>query len=289
MKRKFQDNFLVALIDDLRPVNNEFRQTKDAIGKIKLMWRIGCRIDQALNESEAKLHELLYTLYDPYGSNKMSYITRDLCSYSYRIYKYFVKEDEIEKLLPNLTSYSLFREAIPLIFNDKYNLDEAEKLKIIRLIQSDGSPSHIIRQLKILKQKINPKKNPRNQRAAQFVDESTWLFMIKNNAAQLYKENEALPALDNWKLNSLQREQLVKILLAIASDSYSGKVSTLKEEDLIEPLQPLLRVAKADTQEKARFRKWAMNASGLFSLGEIINGMNSDVTYKLVRSKIIDR
>lgn len=287
MGKEYSEQFLVKLIDDLGPLNNKFRLTNEPLEKIGWMWEIGKRIDQALIESNSKLHELLYTLYDPHGK-KIAYITRDLGSYGYRIYKYFGSKDDIKKTLPHLKHYTLFREAIPLLFNDKYKLSEKEKSQIITLIQNSGNPAVTTKKIKQLKQSIQPRKNPRDQRSSQYQKEAAWLANLKIEVTQIFKEHEDLPTSD-LPLNKSDRSALVKILMGLASES-TNQVDGVHESMLSNnDVKLLLQIAGQNNQDKARFRKWAMDTYSLMSLAESIRALDSPETYRFVRRKLANK
>lgn len=283
MANKYSESFLVKLIDDIAPLNNQFRLTTKPINKIEIMWEIGKRIDQALIESHSKLHELLYTLYDPHGK-KMAYITRDLGSYSYRIYKYFDSKNDIKKTFPKLSNYTLFREAIPLLFNDKYSLSDQEKAQVIALIQQQGDTSVIQKKLIQLKQKIQPRKNPRNQHADQYQKESALLASLKLELLDLYRSNEELPS--NLPFSDEERKALVQILMALSAES-QAKVDNINNKSLSSDTQNLLQIAESNSQDKARFRKWAMDTHSMLLIAEGLHALESPQTYKFVRVKLI--
>lgn len=283
MANKYSESFLVNLIDDIAPLNNQFRLTTNPINKIEIMWEIGKRIDQALIETRTKLHELLYTLYDPHGK-KMAYITRDLGSYSYRIFKYFESKNDIKKTFPMLSNYTLFREAIPLLFNDKYSLSEQEKAQVIALIQQQGDTSVIQKKLIRLKQKIQPMKNPRDQHADQYQKESALLANLKLELLDLYRSNEELPS--KLPYSDKERRALVQILMVLSAEAQTT-VANIDNESLSTDTQNLLRIAESNSQNKARFRKWAMDTHSLLTIAEALHALESPATYKFVRVKFI--
>jgi hypothetical protein len=126
---------------------------------------------------------------------KMSYITRDLGSYAYRIHQHFKSRSEIRDVLDGLISYGVFREAVPLLFNPKYKLSDTRKQEILKmLVSSSLSVSIVAYRLKTLKKQINPISNPRNQRAMEYQSEHDYLLRLHRDLNVFYGQNPTYPS-----------------------------------------------------------------------------------------------
>ena len=279
---KDMSSFLVALIDRLTPLNNGWRMEKNALSKIELMWEIGREIDIALKSSDFGFDELLRTLYDPHG-NKMTYITRDLGSYSHRVYLYFKSKEDIRIQLKGLTSYTLFREAFPLITNEKYKVNDEQKSEILKMIIYFSSAKTVQNKLKNMKQSIIPIKNTRTTKAQQYADEAKWLLNLQEKIKSYFIQNEVFNK-DLFPIKEAMIEDLKNILLALVSDKKMDKQLNLnKPQD--EMLNKLTKIANSKTEDKARFKKWGLDTHGLMIFAEMLNAVGCKEKYNFVRRK----
>jgi hypothetical protein len=275
------NDFLVVLIDRLTPLNNKWRETTDALTKIELMWEIGHKINYAVKNSNFGLDELLRNLYDPHGK-KISYITRDLGSYSHRIYLYFKSKEDIRVQLKGLTNFTLFREAFPLLTNEKYNLNEDQKSEIISAVVNYKDTKSTQDELKKLKQNIRPIKNTRTTKALQYSDESKWLIGIRESVVSYYKENEDFDQL-KFPVSIKMIDDLKPIIMALISDK---KTEVLVVDISDENLRKIATIANSTTEDKCRFKKWGLDTYRLMTLAEMLSATSSQEKYNFVRKKI---
>lgn len=279
---------LVNLIDRLAPINNKFRGVQDPILKIETMWDFGQILDFYLKEHNLKLHELLYQIYDPYSRVKMSYITRDLGSYCYRVYRYFSNRKQIKEMLQGLVSYTAFRESIPLLFNPKYRLTKEQKKEVISIICDNKPVADIIKEIKNKKTNILPINNPRNQRAKEYVIEKQYLIEIRDKLRELYFNN-VLPSSEIVEKNfdvQEYRSDFVNILMALASETFINRINDLDENSLKKEMKGIYTIAKSDSRTRARFRKWVFSANELLDMAEGVHSLNDENNFKHHRSKI---
>jgi len=281
-------NSLVNLIDELGPLNNKFRNTKNSIEKIEILWDLGKAIDNYLTQYNLRLHELLYQIYDPYSTLKRSYITRDLGSYSYRIFNYFENKEEIRERLFGLKSYTLFREVVPLLFNKKYNLNNKEKNEIIKIITSDNNQKLLIEKIRKRKKEILPISNPRNQKSREFEKEKLYLQNFLNELKEFYRINKKLPIKVNIFGSKKNREFFVILLMALASDSFLDKIEHINIKIINNNQKRLLSIVKSNNINRARFRKWAINSTELLKIAEAIHSLNDKGNYTNFRNKFIN-
>lgn len=279
-----RNNFLVELIDRLTPLNNKWRATTDALTKIELMWEIGREINQAVKASGFGFDELLRTLYDPHGK-KITYITRDLGSYSHRIFLYFKNKDDIRIQFNGLSSYTLFREAFPLLTNDKYSLSEKQKTELINKIINFKDVKSTQNELKKIKQSIRPIKNTRTTKAQQYSDESSWLSGVREEVVAYYKESEEFNP-SNFPIEKNDIEEFRSIILALA---YDKKADSKIDVDRISnvDLRKIATIANSTTEDKSRFKKWGLDTYKLMTFAEMLSGTASQEKYNFVRQKVI--
>jgi len=285
------EQYLIELIDKLAPLNNDFRVLKEPMVKIEIMWEMGKVIDYFMTKNNLKLHELLYKLYDPYSTDKTSNITRDVGSYSHRVYRYFKKKSDISEYFKGLDSYTLFREAVPLLLNDKYGLSENDKKNILKLITSNTEVSSLIIKLREIKKGIRGISNPRDQKSQEYMKESIYLKDYSTRLLNFYKENETLSDMGeiNKKFGLLEsRKYLVSILMALASETFLGKINKIEESRVSDEIEDLLRIVNSGSQNRARFRKWVMSSNKLFNTAEAIHSLENNDDYSNYRSKIIN-
>ena len=276
------NDFLVDLIDRLTPLNNTWRVTTDALTKIELMWEIGREINQAVKGSNFGLDELLRVIYDPHGK-KISYITRDLGSYSHRIYLYFKSKEDIRLQLNGLNNYTLFREAFPLLTNDKYRLNVDQKKEIISAIVNYTDAKSTQNKLIKLKQKIRPIKNTRTTKAQQYTDEAQWLISIREDIVRYYKANEEFN-IDNFPVSSKLADELIPVIMSLVSD----KKTEVSLDDISDDnLRKIAVIVNSTTENKSRFKKWGLDTYKLMTLAEMLSATSSESKYSFVRQKII--
>lgn len=285
----YKDYTLVKLIDNLAPLNNEFRIGKDPISKIELMWEFGKVLNDYLGKTGKKLHTLLHEIYDPHSTVKMSYITRDLGSYCFRIFKFFIKKEDIKIMLPGLKSYAVFREAVPLLFNPLYKSNLSGN-KILGLINSNRDPKLISKELKILKQKIRPIKNSRTQKSYQYYREKMYLQKMSSSLSDLYSKNDNLPSENITSPIFGDREAritLVNILMSLADDSFLDKIDKVNSANLGKDEISLVNISKSTTENRARFRRWVMSSTNLLLIAEGIYALSDEDNFQFFRRKFI--
>lgn len=290
MAISYSGDELVRLIDDLAPINNRFRTTSDPLSKIELMWDFGAVLNKYMGIHGLKLHELLYKIYDPYSKVKMSYITRDLGSYSYRINQYFRQREEISKTLNGLQSYSVFREAVPLLFNPKYKLSEDRKKEILGIVVSSVSPKTLISNLREIKKQIIPLSNPRNQRAGEYGSERDYLLRLHDDLKTFYGNNQTVPSdilVNEYFGSPKTREAFVIVLMALASEAFLKKIDDVDPNLLNQEMKGLLEIVESNTQKRARFRKWVMSSNELLKLAEGIHSLDNESDYKYFKEKCL--
>ncbi len=280
---------LVSLIDSLAPINNAVRVEKNAIKKIEEVWKMGSLLDNFIRKNKLTLDKLLYSIYDPHATIKRSNITRSLGSYSYRVFHYFSKKEDIRRLLPNLKSYNIFIEALPLLSNKKY-IPFIKKENILSLINSKLSTRQIIDKLYIIKQSILPTRKLLISPEQLYLEDKQFLNLIIKYLSNIYKTINSTSELNNlqFDLGDIKyREQLVSILMALSSDTFVDKIKVWNESDISNSLRNLFRIGIGDNENRARFRKWVLSSSKLLWLAEAIHALSNDSDFRYFKKKLI--
>lgn len=283
-----QSEDLVTIIDSLAPINNSFRREKNAIKKVEYVWELGSLLDRYVRQYHLKLDELLLSIYDPHATVKRSNITRSLGSYSSRVFRFFEKKGEIQKTLPNLKSYNIFREALPLLVNEKY-IPYVNKGKIITMVNSQDSPHRIVDRLIAIKQSIHPVKNPRTSHATMYIEEKYFLNSIIRYIRDLYKNFDTVSMFNDLQFdlkNVKYRDQLVSILMALASDSFMNKIEIYKPDEINNNLKHLFEIGISTNENRSRFRKWVFSSNELLWLAEAIHALNNDEDFRYFKKKL---
>ena len=154
------------LINSITPFYNQYKSQKDSITGTKaleIMWEIGDLLKSYIEEHSIKPHTLYRIIYGKgEGTSNItqkSYIPREFQGRCYRIRNIFKQKHNIAEMLPNLKSFTCFREAMPFFDNEKYILKGAEKVELLKLLNSDITSKDIISLLP--KNRIG-KKKPEN-------------------------------------------------------------------------------------------------------------------------------
>lgn len=274
---------LITIIDTLAPINNAFRREKNAIKKVEYVWELGSLLDEYIQKYKLTLDELLYSIYDPHATIKRSNITRSLGGYSYRIFHFFKKREDIRKTVPSLKLYNVFVEALPLLTNIKYKA-YVNSEDILAMVNSQKSTQEIVDELNFIKQSILPTRKLKISPNLVYAEEKDFLVSVIKYVRDLYKKNDSISSFNNLKYEFHKkeyREQLVLILMALASDSFMHRVKTYKEDEVSNNLRRLLQIAMSNNENRSRFRKWVLSANELLWLAEAIHalGNNSDFLY----------
>lgn len=220
--------YVADLIEKITPLNNKYRDFIDnsvrGTDVLEVMWNVGNILEDYLKDNNIKPHTLYWQMYGRAEGLKNSYITRDFLSYCLRIRRYFGRKEEIRDNLPDLKLYSLFREALPLLENPKYQLPEGDKKKLIKLLNSKLSVSEIKSRIVAIKREKIGINNSRNQKLAEMKLFTDSFVLFYNEVYSLIKEAD---------LNRIQRLRS-KMPKGYIND-LSQLISALTQEDLFVP------------------------------------------------------
>lgn len=151
MSGAFSEERIRDLIDELAPHNNLYRQSvrerrpvHEALGHL---WDMGEVLREGgvenISAVAAAIHE-------------RSYITYDLVSLAFRVRRYFPDRRTIKRRFGKVTSYGAFREAFPLLENERYRLPRARERELVRLLNSGRRGCELRPLIKAMKREPSP-------------------------------------------------------------------------------------------------------------------------------------
>jgi hypothetical protein len=279
------DNF----IEEAADLNNKIRVTINPILKIELMHDLGGLLKNYLKKTKLKLHPFLKLVYDPHSNNKYSNITRDLLSYCYRINNFFIKKSDIKSKLENLQNYSLFREAFPLLENEKYKLTNKGKQHIFQLLNNNKvNVKDSLTYLKREKKAILNIRNPRNQKIKMYDEVKRDLTIFIKNVNTYYQNNQTSNIVEINKLYGTEQafQQLILVLTVLGNETFCQnleKITLSQNKDML--FAKLFEIANSSSENRARFRKTVIIPSEIFKLIEKITGLHNQSDYQYIRAK----
>ena len=184
-----------SLIAAITPLYNKFKsKDQNGIEQLKIAWEIGGKLHDYIKSNKIAPHTLFRKIYGKgEGSSdiaKKSYIPREFQGRCYRIFNLYDSKIKIEKDFPTLASFTLFRESMPFLDNDKYKFSGQRKKELLALLNSDKKPSIIMSEVrKLLKENIGMK-NSRNQRLSELHDEKRCFIDFYNHIFAMTKLNQ---------------------------------------------------------------------------------------------------
>jgi len=153
------EELLRRLIEEIAPLNNLYRQAvkehQPFFVSFGYLWDIG---DILLGAGVDRITRVASAIHE------RSYITRELVTYSFRIRRYFPQRGTIKRRFGKVTSYAAFRDAFPLLENERYRLSRAKERELVRLLNSGKESKDIRREIASLKKARVPERKKRNMR-----------------------------------------------------------------------------------------------------------------------------
>jgi hypothetical protein len=178
---------VTELIEKITPLYSEYKLNKkdlSPVSAIEIMWDIGELLRMYIEEHSVKPHNLFRQIYGKSEGSvnlaQRSYIPREFQGRCYRIRRIFAKRGAIAKELPKLKSFTCFREAMPFFDNPKYKMEGAERLGLLKLLNSNMSSSRILADIRTLQNQKIGVRNPRTQRLHEVEQEKTAFVNVYN-------------------------------------------------------------------------------------------------------------
>lgn len=261
------DHQLGALIDQLGPINNSCRRL-DGIDKVERLWDLG---DALLRFDPDAKDELLWTVAE------RSYLTRDLLRYALIIRRSWRDRTDLRRVLPRLTQYSLFREALPFLKGDRCGISDGTYNDILaRLNRGDGQQTKdFLRQLK--GRKIG-RKHKKGQAITKMSEVAETVRTAIKQLFDLAKRDPKQIAAERKAMGAEALLILSQWCMAVSEDNTSA-LSSLQPTAWPPPFGPLgngmLMVSRASREDRAGFRK-ALGSMILMEAADLLNALRSD-------------
>lgn len=266
------------LIEIIGPLNNQIREL-DGYQKLSLLWDVG---DILVKEGIVKIHPVAWAI------QKRSYITRDLLSYCYRIRKKWPVKKEMENLFKNIKSYTVFREALPLIENEKFRLKNAKVNEVIKWL-SEGRTKEIKDRIIAMKRRLIARPNDRRQRLQEYSKEAR---IFKDLYEYLVK---IIASEDSDKLEEIKRSvgednllKISQICMAIMNEDYKGPRTiefSVLPNNFRELAVEILPISLGSREVKARFRR-IMDNEKIIEMADILSSIKSGESISAIKKRL---
>lgn len=275
------------LLSAITPLYNTYKQNKNTIkgnDALKIMWDIGNHLKNYIDNNNVAPHNLYRQIYGKSEGKKdveqKSYITREFQSRCFRIRNIFANKEEIDKKLPTLFSFTIFREAMPFFDNPIYLLNHLEFEELLILLNSKYKVSKIISCLDKWKKSKNNISNSRTQKLKELITEKGIFIDFYNliyRALNLQKYSECIQVIGindvkylnilSKNVSSLSQEGVLKYEMKLF------KTNIEITDNFISILSNLL--ADDDEKQRRRFRR-LVSPERIFTLSEMIFSLTSE-------------
>lgn len=282
------------LIQQIAPFNNKYRSDKNSISgteALEIMWDIGEILKKYIEQNNIAPHSLFWSVYgNAEGTKniaKKSYITREFQNRCHRIRKVFKTKDQIRKELPNLKTFTAFREAMPFFDNEKYRFEGKEKEDLLSLLNSNLQPKKILEKIRILQKEKIGIKNPRTQRLHEVEKEKQIFIDFYNFIYKIIQSEDYKPCSN--KIDSVGVSYVITLskntsalsqegLKFFNFDILSGIESPWKEySEVVKDL-----ITQKDPKIRRRFRR-LIPVDRIMRLADMLYGLSSEknfITFK---------
>ncbi len=288
---------ITKVIREITPLYNLYKKSNREISgteALVIMWGIGDILKKAIEISGVPPHNLYRKIYGKSEGSvnivQNSYITREFLGRAYRIRSMFKDLNEVKRILPSLSSFILFREAMPFFDNKNYKLIGKEREDLLRLLNSSQKNTVIMRRIKELQAKKIGIKNPRNQKLNELEGEKQVFITFYNYLYNLIK--------NSTDYKSFQKDAVITDSLL---SRLSAVTSCLAQEGLLSPDIPqegfsdqsiayvgLLRrlIVQKDPKERRRFRR-LIQPTRIIKLAEMLQGVSSEGSFDRYKTSLI--
>lgn len=276
------------IIRRISPLNNNYRVGIRTGLKgteiLKIMWDVG---DILLLENVNKIHSIAWEIYGKTPGNRKSYITRDFLSYCFRIRKFFKNRDDIDRQFPSLKKYSIFRESLPFLDNDKYRLSENEENKLLEIMNSNLPNDRIKKYIVDLKKNKISIKNPRTQKLYQLESQKIIFMEIYKRIKDLVdnkNEVEIRKMYEDISIDVIRK--IAKLLLYLTHEDFNKPeyIGTIKVDGkLQEFLNEMFKISSSNLETRNRFRR-LINPTMIIKMSEFFSCIKSKEDFNEIYS-----
>jgi len=269
---------LGKLIEEIGPLNNQIR-TANGYKKLALLWDVG---DILFQHKIEQVHPVGWAI------QGKSYITRTLLIYSYRIRRKWTTKAELRRTFGRLTSFTAFREALPLIENKKFALPIPMVHQLIRALNTEA-PIPLKKKILAMKAKVINIHNDRSRRLTEVRSEANAFNNTYKKLTEIIAtQDEHKAARIKTEIGSADLIKISQVCMSLSNDSYIGpKEVSLKGNPslVIDFVQALLPLSLKDKETKARFRR-LVDANKITLLADIFNSFALNLSLKEIKSRL---
>ncbi|MEW6555551.1 MAG: hypothetical protein AB1384_14860 [Actinomycetota bacterium] len=159
LSKPVPEELIRRLIEEIAPLNNLYRQAvkehQPCYVSLGYLWDIGDILLEAGVDQITPLASAIHA---------RSYITAQIVMYSFRIRRYFPQRGTIKRRFGKVTSYAAFRDAFPLLENERYRLSRVKERELVKLLNSGKESREIRREIASLKKARVPERKKRDMR-----------------------------------------------------------------------------------------------------------------------------
>lgn len=253
---------LGSLIEQLAPLNNRLREGNQA-EKVLTLWAIG---DVLLNAIDNPGDDLFWEI------QGRSYITRDLLRRSLIVRRGWEQQRSLAELVQGLSSFTVFREALPFLKGDREGIDAKTYLRVVALLKERDTKAAIAG-LKKLKQKHIGRQHHKGVGKLE-TKEIAQTFL----SAMQQIENKIRTSVTTPWSKADEIVTLSQLAMAIASDEMFQvpAIPTMPEIDSLQTIADILSsVMRAGRANISAFRQ-QVGAARLMRAADLFNSLQSE-------------
>ncbi len=253
---------LGRLIEQLGPLNNQWRDGSQA-EKALALWEMG---EVLLRSVSAPTDKLLWEI------QGRSYLTRITLRYALIVRRSWKTRGELERLIQGLRSFTVFREALPFLKDDREGIDEVTYKRVVSFLSNPNTQAAMAYLKKLKAQKIG-RHHQRGASAASIQEHAS-------NFLQALSQLEATVLADEVSGSAEALVRLSQIAVAIATDeSINGWQldSTALPEQFSSVAEPLRLASQGGRSAVAAFRK-TVGTERLMQAADLLNSLRSAET-----------
>lgn len=284
------------LVQQITPLYNKYRESKNIISgteALEIMWDIGDILKQYIKDNNIAPHKLFWSVYgNAEGTQnvaKKSYITREFQNRCHRIRKIFSSKEQIKQELPNLKSFTTFREAMPFLDNEKYKFEGKERQDLLVLLNSNLQPQEILQKIKSFQKERIGISNPRTQRLHEVENEKQTFIDFYNFIYRLIRSENYDMCLHN--LGNISSDYIKALSKNVSALSQEGlKFFDLDiPNELKNPWKEFsqiikLLISQKDAKMRRRFRR-LIPAERIVRLADMLYGLSSEENFISIKKR----
>jgi hypothetical protein len=262
-KNQHQESGLGPLIERLGPLNNNWRDGS-AQEKVLTLWDMGDVILELVPEpSDALLWDI----------QSRSYLTRSLLRYALIVRRGWEQRRHLEELVKGLTSYTVFREALPFLKGDRKGIDDKTYQKVETLLR-DPDKHTSADSLRNLKGKVVGRRHSKGGSTAAIREQA---ILFRQLLAQLESE-VAQETVLSFSAPPYILRTMSQMALALAtgdgSPSFSDSQATTPPR-LAALADPMVRALNGGQAYMSAFRKVAGGGT-LMRAADLLNSLSTE-------------